>query len=245
MTLAVRRPDDAEIVAAWSTSARLHPVDRALALLAAFVDAPLDALSRLSPGQRDTLLCDARRALFGAPLELVAACPSCGEQNALDLDLRALPRTVTNDDAEEQTFELGGRRFRLPDSRDLAAVANEPDPQRAARALAQRCALDGGELDDATLDALDDALAERDAAAAIELRFACAACGVADERAVRRGDRALRRGHRARRPAAVRRAPARERVRLERARDPHAAGGASRALSRARRLTCAICWASS
>ena len=126
MTLAVRRPDDAEIVAAWSTSAPLHPVERALALLAAFVDAPLDRLSRLSPGQRDTLLCDARRALFGAPLELVAACPSCGEQNALDLDLRALPRTLADDAAEEQTFELGGRRFRLPDSRDLAAVATSP-----------------------------------------------------------------------------------------------------------------------
>jgi hypothetical protein len=182
VTLAVRRPDDAEIVAAWSTSARLHPVDRALALLAAFVDAPLDRLSRLSPGQRDTLLCDARRVLFGAPLELVAACPACGEQNALDLDLRALPRTVPADPADDdaahgQTFELGGRRFRLPDSCDLAAVAGEPDPQRAARALAQRCALDDAELDDAALAALDDALAERDAAAAVELRFACAACG--------------------------------------------------------------------
>jgi hypothetical protein len=177
VTLAVRRPGDAELVAAWSASAPLHPVDRALALLAAFVDAPLDRLSRLSPGQRDTLLCDARRALFGAPLELVAACPACGEQNALDLDLRTLPRALADGAAREQTFEIGERRFRLPDSRDLAAVADEPDPHRAARALAQRCALDGDELDDATIEALDHALAERDAAAAVELRFACVACG--------------------------------------------------------------------
>lgn len=178
MTLAVRRPDDTRLVEAWSAAVRLQPVDRALALLAAFVDASRDRLARLSPGQRDTLLCDARRVLFGAPLELVAACPACGAQNALDVDLRALPRTPAadgNDDAPP--IEIGGRRFRLPDSLDLAAVADERDPQRAARALARRCALDGGELDDATLDALDDALAQRDAAAAVELRFGCAACG--------------------------------------------------------------------
>jgi hypothetical protein len=181
VTLPVRRPDDVRLVEAWSAAARLPPVDRALALLRAFVDAPLDRLARLSPGRRDTLLCDARRALFGAPLELVAACPACGEQNALDVDVRALPRAGADDDGDDgggaHGFELAGRRFRLPDSRDLAAVADEPDPQQAARALARRCALDGGELDDATLAALDDALAERDPAAAVELRFACAACG--------------------------------------------------------------------
>lgn len=175
MTLTVRRPRDAELVEAWSASAALGAVDRALALLAAFVDAPRERLAELSVGQRDTLLCDARAALFGAPLELVATCPACGERNSLNVDVRELPRCTPDD----SPVVVGARRFRLPDSRDLAAVASEPDPERAARMLAQRCALDGAELDEATLAALDDALGERDAAAAVELRFACSSCAAA------------------------------------------------------------------
>jgi len=133
VTLTVRRPRDAELVDAWSASAALEPVDRALALLAAFVDAPRDRLAELSPGQRDTLLCDARAALFGRSLELVASCPSCRERNALVVDVRELPRCVPDD----SPVVVGERRFRLPDSRDLAAVAHEPDPERAARVLSK------------------------------------------------------------------------------------------------------------
>jgi len=76
-------------------------------------------------------------------------------------------------------------RFRLPDSRDLAAAARAGSVQEARRTLGERCVLeahgaDGGpvaELPDGALDALAARMDEVSPGTEVSLAVACPACG--------------------------------------------------------------------
>ena len=71
--------------------------------------------------------------------------------------------------------------MRAPCLRDLAAVANEPDAERAPRRLLARCALqpdgDAMALSDDALHDIEDALEALDPNADLALSVHCEACG--------------------------------------------------------------------
>ena len=75
--------------------------------------------------------------------------------------------------------------FRLPDSRDLAAVAAVPDQSLAIRQLFEKCIIEArhkdesvlqGQLPQAVADAVANRIAQADAQSDIELEITCPAC---------------------------------------------------------------------
>jgi len=153
------RPLTASVVLeVWERGRGLHPVDRALVLLAAAQPgAPWEQLARLSIGQRDAQLLSLRELTFGPRLASYAECPVCGERLEFDhqvSDFLASPAVNTENGGTEHrlaaptTQIFGGYtvRFRLPDSFDLAAVASSGDPEIARRVLLERCVVDVAQI---------------------------------------------------------------------------------------------------
>lgn len=126
----------------WETRAAAHPIERALALLAAvWPERDEQGWAQTSIGARDAYLLWLREALFGATLETTARCPGCGEQLESSFrtsDIRMPPTAATAD------LHLGAQgydiRFRVPNSADLLAVSGAPTAA-AAVALLERCTL--------------------------------------------------------------------------------------------------------
>jgi hypothetical protein len=130
-----------------------------------------------------------RAALFGPQLEFELACAHCDE---------ALAMQVTTDQllADAQALEPDAAidvalcRFRLPDSRDMAAVAGQPDTDRAATLLLERCCLHRPDGAPALRDLLHDAEERLDAADPLadpRLVVTCHACGQHTDAAIDAG----------------------------------------------------------
>lgn len=181
----VEPPTRLRLLELWEHARGLHPLDRALALAGAALPAAAPgALADLSLGERDAALLALFCAAFGPRLRGYADCPRCGERLEFDLDGRALQVQQPPAEPSRRTVLLpGGAAFRLPTSRDLAAVLDAPDPDAAARRLAALCRVEGEEpgertdMDDATLAELEARLAEADPQADVELAFDCGGCG--------------------------------------------------------------------
>jgi hypothetical protein len=153
-----------DVLAVWERGQGLHPVDRALILLAAAQpELSWEQLARLPIGQRDSLLLALHERTFGPRLASFAECPRCGEK--LELDCAGLygqnaekgageregglrlaktarqPEHASGPAPADQQALISGHaiQFRLPDSFDLAAMAGCRDPQEARRLLLERC----------------------------------------------------------------------------------------------------------
>jgi len=181
----------AGLLAAWEAGRELHPLDRALALLAAADPrAGRGALAALPLPERDRRLL-ALRAGEGCELAVFVECPGCGERLELALDPDALfpPGETAPGGGWEARGGGVAMRFRLPDSRDLAAAARCGGEDDARRLLAERCVLDAVDGDGAPVSRLPDqavaALAARMEEVApatdVSLALACPACGAAWE----------------------------------------------------------------
>jgi hypothetical protein len=139
----IRPLDAAELLDVWELGRGRHPIDRALVLLAfASPDQDWEQLCALPVGERNRRLLALRAATFGPRLDLVTACPRCGEQLEFDFTFPLdqlqpiLPGTV------ERPLPGGAWiRLRLPDSRDLAAVAATGDGSAGEQVLLSRCLL--------------------------------------------------------------------------------------------------------
>jgi hypothetical protein len=189
-----------EILQVWERGYRLHPVDRALTLLAAAnPDTSWEQLVRLPVGQRDDQLLSLRELTFGSLLTCYAECPQCGERLEFEVEAERmhLQRERSAQAATSQlSFQFEGYRvrFRLPDSTDLAVVANSPDLVAARKVLLERCVM-GVEPDDqpaagyaglrpdtagglpASLeDLLIEHIAQADPQADVQLELICPAC---------------------------------------------------------------------
>jgi uncharacterized Zn finger protein (UPF0148 family) len=118
--------------------------------------------------------------LFGGPLRGWVACPRCGEKLEFAFDGHTVSAGM---DAErDASVEVDGERFRLPTSRDLAAVVGETDATRAAERLLRRLQLTGGDVwSEAQMEAVGERLAEADPLAEIRLSFTCPRCEVGFE----------------------------------------------------------------
>jgi hypothetical protein len=171
----------------WEAGRSRHPVDRALALLAACTPGTADELAKLSIGQRDAWLLRMRQAAFGDRLELLARCPDCDEHLAIELACGVLLSDATSETvAREHELVLDGHTitYRMPDSDDLAAIATMTDIEEARRTLLSRCVLtldgrasnDGG-LPETLATAVAAAMAELEPCAEVLLDLDCPQCG--------------------------------------------------------------------
>ena len=178
----------AEILQVWERGYRLHPVDRALALLAAAnPDASWEQLAHLPVGQRDDQLLSLRELTFGSWLACYAECPQCGER--LEFGVEAGRMHLPSPEKPAVTSQLSLQsegytvRFRLPDSIDLAVAANSPDLAAARQALFDRCVIaverEGQPVERLPAD-LEDPLMEHiaraDPQADVRLDLSCPAC---------------------------------------------------------------------
>jgi hypothetical protein len=179
----------ADVIDVWETGRGRHPVDRALALLAATAPAVArDELAALSVGRRDAELLRLRQATYGDRLEVQSTCPACGER--IELQLRCADLLATQPAAEatgEHGIEVAGYQltYRMPDSFDLAAIAALEDVAAARQLLLSRCVVDvrgpSGEIAVADLPerattAVAEAMAALDPQAEILLDLTCPQC---------------------------------------------------------------------
>ncbi|HEU4881018.1 MAG TPA: hypothetical protein VFT45_02200 [Longimicrobium sp.] len=180
----------AEVVAVWERGQGRHPVDRALLLLgAALPSRSRDELAALTVGQRDGLLLLAREQTLGPTLQCFVPCPACTQALEFPVEVREIlvaDPHVPPEREHEMEAEGVHVRFRLLDSRDLAAVARMADPAAARRSLLARALVearrDGGDvapgaLPPAVVGALAAEMALRDPQAEVEFSLRCAACG--------------------------------------------------------------------
>jgi hypothetical protein len=196
MMLALSRQDMLHI---WEISLGQHPIDQALIILAAaFPETSREALAALSIGQRDSYLLAVRAHTFGSRLEALATCPQCREQVECVLDMTAMgivpgvampassPYTHTSNELQQVNIDGYEVHFRLPNSLDLAAIANDNDVDSARNRLAQRClspsyhdglSVSVEALPEAVIKVVTAQMAERDPLAEMQLELTCSACG--------------------------------------------------------------------
>jgi hypothetical protein len=179
-------PGEAQLLALWEQGLRRHPVDRALLLCAwARPELPGASLAELPLGTINAALLRMREACFGSRIDAYVDCPCCGERLGLQLDAGDLLAGAAETDSRAD-LELAGLRFRVPCSRDLAAVAGMAkgaalDAEAAAHRLLELCCLEArhsasGELMELRAE-VETGLAALDPAADISLALACETCG--------------------------------------------------------------------
>ncbi|BAY09381.1 T4 family baseplate hub assembly chaperone [Calothrix sp. NIES-2098] len=185
------RPLSADyILRIWEIGQSQHPIDRALTLLAfACPEKTTDELASLTIGQRDAYLLTLREISLGPRLNGFTECPKCGERLEFDLNVSDIrisepsKTVVHNHTLKLEAWEL---QFRLPNSLDLAAIADCQDVAAADSLLLQRCLLQANHngtpvscdrLSPEVINQLAEQMAEADPQAEILLNLNCSACG--------------------------------------------------------------------
>jgi hypothetical protein len=136
----MRPPSASDLLAAWERGLTQRPFEQALALLAAACPEETPAeLAELSVGQRDARLLRLRAWVFGERLSSVSRCPQCAE--TLEFEFAVSDILVESEPPSSLSIEVDGyaAEFRLPNSADLAALA-ESSGEMSARLL-ERCIL--------------------------------------------------------------------------------------------------------
>ena len=175
-----------DLLRVWETGEVQHPVDRALTILAAaFPEHTRDELAGLSVGRRDARLLDLHELTWGPNLDVFVECPRCAER--LEFEVTVDDLRVAGPDTREDELVVDGLtlRFRLPDSRDLAALLGCRDPAEARGLLTRRCILQarrGGtpvsaeELPEEAVAGLARRMSECDPQAEVLLDLRCPVC---------------------------------------------------------------------
>lgn len=178
----MRALSNSDFLRLWERGSRLHSLDQALLVLGtALPEMPAAALADWPLGRRNAALAELRRTCFGSVMRSWVACPECRERMEFELDAAALAADGT---PNEQPVVVQGHAYRLPTSRDLAAVAHESDARCAALRLLQSCCaedLGAAAWSDAELEQIGEQLAQADPLAETRLDLRCQACGHAWE----------------------------------------------------------------
>jgi len=166
-----------DLLDAWAAGEGRHPLEQALVVLqASDPDASWEQLVGLDVAERERCLLELHVRTIGPRMDCGAVCPACGEQLEFALDARALGDSA----AAAGPLEAGGLRFRLPDSRDLAAASACADPLDGRRLLAERCVLDApAALGDDDVAALAERMGAVAGAADVVVALTCSECGEA------------------------------------------------------------------
>jgi hypothetical protein len=173
----MRTFSSSEILDLWDRGARLHPLDRGLLVLGTAFPAVSEECADWPLGRRNRALFELHSLCFGPRLQGWSACPRCGEKVEFDIDGGLLVAAAPEDNATASVM-IGGERFRLPTSRDLAGVLSA-GPDTAAARLLERCRIgDGsdGEWNEAALRDAGEILAGADPLAETQLALNCPSC---------------------------------------------------------------------
>jgi len=174
----------------WEAAARLPAGLREAELLRPACTAQsAEQLARLPLGQRDGLLLELRRALFGDHMQCLATCPACNERCEWSCTIASLqaPAAAVEQTAADHEWSNGSWRvrFRLPNGGDLAALRGASDEATAARRLLELCVLDVSQhgepvaaeaLPDDVAGGVAAAIGESDPQPAANLSLVCPAC---------------------------------------------------------------------
>ena len=175
-----------DLLALLERGDRLHPLDRGLLVLAAALPGTTYAsLADWPLGRRNQALVRVRCACFGARLEGWTACAACGEKLELDLNTRELDGRSPELEGEVEghgtpaSVVVGGRKFRVPTSRDLALALSAGNARLGALRVAESCCLEGGAAEwlEGELEEIGETMAEADPMAEILLEMRCPECG--------------------------------------------------------------------
>lgn len=173
--------DASDLLALWERGVSRHALDRSALLCArARPELPVDSIVDLPLGAVNTSLLRLRAAWFGEKICAHADCEHCGERLELAIAIHDLLGSAT--ESLPRVVEANGVRCRPPCLRDLAAVADEPDTEHAARTLLSRCVIDDAQdtasaLPMMDLRAIEDALEGADPNADFALDLRCDLCG--------------------------------------------------------------------
>lgn len=177
----------ADCLALWESGRALHPLDRGLlAVATAFPESRRESVADWPLGQRNRALAELHCATFGRWLRGWTSCEQCAEKLEFQVDGEAL--LASEAERVLKPIAFAGYEFRLPTSRDLAAIAVEGDAGAPAVRLLQRCLvadtkgraeISGGAWSEDELGAIGERMAEADPLAEILLHFDCPACGCA------------------------------------------------------------------
>jgi hypothetical protein len=177
----MQRLSAAKILDIWEACRQQHELDRALTLLsAAMPGCSREELAELSIGERDAGLLQLRTLVLGSSATGFAECPQCSESIEFSIDTAALTQPKEFVTGFQQIEVNGTRiRFRLPTTRDLAAVITAPDAPHGVRWLIDRCVVQNSSptgLPEETAEALSRAMLEADPQAEITLALICPNC---------------------------------------------------------------------
>ena len=176
----------AQLLEAWERGLAETRWRRALPMLAACSSDTTEGVAALSVGERDRRLLKLREWVFGSELGSVANCESCGERLEWTVDTKSLlaaPAALTQGVFTHDEYKI---TFRLPNTLDLEAVAQNADADVAQAVLLQRCVTSAlkseeevgtGELPETVTEALAARMGEIDPQADVQMNLACPACG--------------------------------------------------------------------
>jgi len=173
----------------WERGQAQRPFDRAVTLLAAGLpDQSPEALAGLPIGQRDAGLFALREQSMGGQLQAFAECPACKAELAFTLRTEDLKNrdSVDGPVGPGQVSRDGiSASFRLPSSLDFVDLPATTDAAAIRARLARRCVIDAhrdgrpidaGELPAELIDAISEAMAQRDPQAEIVISLSCPEC---------------------------------------------------------------------
>lgn len=167
-----------DFLALWEKGNSLHPLDKGIMAVQAAFPEMNENIADWPIGRRNRALAEMRRAAFAVALRGWSQCPYCGEQLEFEIDGNMLAEgEIPEPDA---CVVVGGKSYRLPTSRDLAAVVNVRDENAAARMLLKKCCISKMSHDSAWSDdeveEIGQSMAAADPLAEILLSFDCPNC---------------------------------------------------------------------
>jgi hypothetical protein len=178
-----------ELLSVWEQSFGQPRHERALRLLATTCpETSFDELAALSIGQRDARLLRLREWTFGEGMDGLTTCPACDSRLELSFNVAEIQIASEAAPVETLSLTLGDYdiRFRLPDSRDIAAITGSEDVAAGQRQLLERCLLsirhcdvetNAEDLPDEVLEETAARMGAADPQADVQLSLACVQCG--------------------------------------------------------------------
>jgi uncharacterized protein (UPF0212 family) len=179
----------AELLAVWEQGSSQPPAQRALLLLAAACpETSPEGLALLSIGRRDARLLTLRERIFGPQLIGLATCPGCGQRLELSFNVADIQVAPDPELTESLTLSVADYEvlFRLPNSLDLAAVADQTDRASGRQRLLESCLMtvkkngeesSGDQLPANVADAVVERMAQADPQVDVRLALSCSSCG--------------------------------------------------------------------
>src|SRR5438874_1364416 len=144
MKVEIHCPSTAELVSTWENGLGRPSHERVLLLLGPAIPGAAESdPARWSIGQRDSVLFQLRRMLFGEGLKSVVRCPHCQDEVEFAFAVSDIWREDGRTPEGAGIVEVDGFRvsFRVPDSTDLEVARHMRNVEAARQCLLERCIL--------------------------------------------------------------------------------------------------------